>query len=176
MLRRAPSFSRQRRAPKLPPAPNAKQVPPHIPDVAPTYTPTSGDEVKLCKALRGWLKKRHASDKKVGPKWGKRYVWVDDVEGTLCYSKSHAQGAPAKQCVRLSEVMSVHGSEGRADLPANCIVVRRKEDEFVFGAEDREEATMWITQLGARASKALAPSCVIPVSYTHLTLPTICSV
>ena len=63
MLARRPSFSRQRKAPRLPPPPVIRA---HAADHAPTYKASDSDEVKLCKALRGWLKKKHTSHKGFG--------------------------------------------------------------------------------------------------------------
>ena len=163
MLRRAPSFSRQRKAPKLPAQLPSSTL--RTQKDEPTYTYTDS-EVKVCKVLRGWLKKRHSSAKSIGPRWGQRYVWVDEHERTLCYSKSQADGAAARSCVHLSDVMAVFGSEGRPELPAHCIVLRcgkiagafePNEQEFIFGAEDKEEAQMWIAQV-RRPAAATAPT------------------
>ena len=104
LLRRAPSFSRQRKAPRLPPP---SSTPQHVGSSPATYTPAPEGEVVICKALRGWLKKRHRSDKSLGPKWGARFVWVDENEGTLCYSKAQNYSSSARTCVRLCEVTAV---------------------------------------------------------------------
>ena len=148
-LRRTPSFSRQRKAPSLPPAPSQKH--------GTHYQMNGTEDVKLCKVLRGWLKKRHQAKRTLGSQWGARYVWVDDVDAVLCYSKSQASDGVTKSCVRLAEVTSVTAGEGRAELPAHCIVVSCAAEttpdgrpatpcEYVFAAEDKEEAQMWIAQ------------------------------
>ena len=160
LLRRAPSFTRQRKAPRLPPP---SSTPQHVGSSPATYTPAPEGEVVICKALRGWLKKRHRSDKSLGPKWGARFVWVDENEGTLCYSKAQNYSSSARTCVRLSEVTAVvPGNESGMELPANCFVIRcsgaagerpGSPEQTVFCAEDREEAIMWIAQLSARAKR-----------------------
>ena len=69
MLARRPSFSRQRKAP---PPPGERLVrPPLAVDDAKSYAPAANDEgVILSKSLQGYLKKKHASSKAFGPKWG----------------------------------------------------------------------------------------------------------
>ena len=171
MLRRAASFSRQR---KPPPAPSAKQARSTTEDAcekpASPSSPTSAfsDEdlkTKPCQALRGWLKKRHTSQKRVAPQWGSRYVYVDESTGVLAYAKSASQFAARRANVHLSDVTAVElaGAE-RSDLPAHAFIVRcdiragevgRASDlrELVFAAEDKEEAAMWIAQLRARLAR-----------------------
>ena len=163
MLRRAPSFSRQRKAPKLPPAPSNKQVRPPLGGVASNtnhpVAPTA--DIKISQALRGWLKKRHThANVNVFNKYGQRFVWVDDEQGTLCYAKTDTSAGRERTCLQIKSIAEVTGGEGRADLPSHSIVIRCTEDsptaEYVFGAEDREEQQMWITQLAGRAERARA--------------------
>ena len=163
MLRRAPSFSRQRKAPKLPPAPSNKQVRPPLGGVASNTNhpvmPTA--DIKISQALRGWLKKRHThANVNVFNKYGQRFVWVDDEQGTLCYAKTDTSAGRERTCLQIKSIAEVTGGEGRADLPSHSIVIRCTEDsptaEYVFGAEDREEQQMWITQLAGRAERARA--------------------
>ena len=112
-----------------------------------------------CKALRGYLKKKHTSQKAFAPKYGTRFCWVDDVKGTLCYSKTQSELAAVRSSVLLRDIRSVELSgEGTAyeHLPAHSIVIYHAEDpaQHVFVAEDREEAWMWGSQLSARAAAA----------------------
>ena len=110
----------------------------------------------MCKQLRGWLKKRHQTvGFKRAPRWGSRHFLVDDEGGLLLYSKSQAASERLmKVLVRLSDVTTVESGDGCEDLPPHCIVLHcQSAPAVVLGAEDREEAAMWIAQLGARAAK-----------------------
>ena len=164
-LIRRPSFGRQKPAAKQPPTPlNVRAAEEHSNssrDGSGNASPMStgsdslevAGDVKMCKNLHGWLKKRHTSSGKLGPKWGKRYVLVDETAGTLCYTKS--TDAPPRKCLQLADITSVE-SGAATGMPPNHFALRCKGayafEQLVFAAEDREDAMMWTNQLRLRAA------------------------
>jgi len=157
MLRKA-SFSRKRSKP--PSTPSPPPTPPCDSNVEAT-SPSADASAKACKQLHGWLRKRHTSQKRLAPKWGRRYVHVDDATSMLCYAKT--EGGPshqARSCLHLSDITSIE-SGAQTGLPPNCFVIRCARsatgpcfDSIAFAAEDREEAKMWVVQLRLRAERA----------------------
>ena len=157
-LARRPSFSRSRRQPDRSSDSASGSVPPTPAD---TGADAGADtDTKVCKVLRGWLRKRHTSQRKLAPKWGKRFVHVDDTFGSLCYAHSETMTDSASRAVlHLRDVVSIE-TGAATGLPPSGFLIRFRpqseeadEQQLVFAGEDREEARMWVNQLRARVRR-----------------------
>lgn len=99
-------------------------------------------------SLHGWLLKKHTRDKTVSYQWAKRYFVVDDVRGTISYSK----GVTKKPSVVLPVVdittveESDEASSGSFGFVVSCPPVL-----LTLCAEDREDRILWVKGLQKRS-------------------------
>ena len=105
------------------------------------------------KELRGSLKKHHHRDHLLSGR-GKRHVWVNDVDGCLCYAKNERDSKHKKVCA-LNEITNIsmgHNMYDKAEIKCFILTHGRADDpkSMVFTADDREGACMWVNQIMLR--------------------------
>jgi len=92
--------------------------------------------------------KKHTRDKTVTHQWAKRYFTVDDVRGTISYSKGVTKKATV--CLPLVDIATVEEVEEHCSSYSGFLV-SCPPVHLTLCAEDKEDRQLWVTGLRRRA-------------------------